>query len=172
MKNKFKIIILFLILSLRLLGCGEKYNERSNKNIENMSEVQINEIYKYKNSYVGDNSAAANIIYNLPGNIYSDGFSLKTDKKPYGIIINYKENKNLGSDDYKNFWKDKNISEFLQNNAIVLLSLIENADFIEFNVDNIGEKNYKYERKDLEEKYKEDLKTLLKDEASFKNFFH
>ncbi len=36
---------------------------------------------------------------------------------------------------------------------MVLLSLIPNAKIIKFNVDNIGEESYKYDRKSLEQKY-------------------
>ena len=50
---------------------------------------------------------------------------------------------------YNKFWRNKNINEFLEKNAVVLLSLIQNADIIEFNVDNIGEKSYKYDKTSL-----------------------
>ena len=66
--------------------------------------------------------------------------------------------------------EQKKPSEFLEKNAVVLISLIQNADIIEFNVDNVGENSYKYNRKELEKKYGEDLKNLLKDETSFESF--
>ena len=66
--------------------------------------------------------------------------------------------------------EQKKPSEFLEKNAVVLISLIQNADIIEFNVDNVGENSYKYNRTELEKKYGEDLKNLLKDETSFESF--
>ncbi|MBT9831543.1 DUF4825 domain-containing protein [Clostridium baratii] len=118
----------------------------------------MEELKKYKDSYVGDNSAVINILSNLPLNTYVSELSLKTDRKPYEITVNYKENPALGLDDYNNFWKDKNPNEVLEKNAALMFSLIKNTDVIEFNVENIGEKNYKYTRDELKEKYGEDFK--------------
>lgn len=56
--------------------------------------------------------------------------------------------------------------------GLILFSLIQNADTIEFNLDNIGEKSHKYNRKDLEKKYGGDLKEILKDGTSFKYFLN
>ena len=165
MKNKFKIlvpVIIIILLSLIGLGCGSS-NKTSN---------QIDDLLKYKGSYVGDNSAVGNIIAMLPANVYNAGFSLQTNKEPYEITINYKANKNLGEENYNNFWNSKKPNEFLEKDAVVLLSLIPNADIVEFNVDNVGEKSYKYARKDLVQKYGGDLKDLFKDKTSFKNFLY
>lgn len=173
MKNKFKIFVpVIIIISLSLIGCVGTSTKTSHQNMENISQVKIDDLLKYKGSYVGDNSAVGNIIDRLPANNYNEGFSLQTDKEPYGIIVNYKANENLGTDDYNNFWNNKKPSEFLEKNAVVLLSLIQNADIIEFNVDNVGENSYKYNRKELEKKYGEDLKNLLKDKTSFESFLN
>lgn len=172
MKNKFKIFVpVIIIVSLSLIGCGNNSTKTSHQEVETIAQVKIDELLKYKDSYVGDNSAVGNIIDKLPANVYNEGFSLQTDKEPYGIIITYKANQNLGTEDYNNFWSNKNPDEILEKNAVILLSLIQNADIIEFNVDNVGEKSYKYNRKELEKKYGEDFKNLLKDETSFQSFF-
>ena len=78
----------------------------------------------------------------------------------------------MGEENYNKFWSDKKVNEFLEKNAVVLLSLIQNADVIEFNVDNIGEKSYKYDRKSLEQKYGGNLKDLFEDDTSFKKFLN
>ncbi len=54
---------------------------------------------------------------------------------------------------------------------MVLLSLITNAEIIKFNVENIGEESYKYDRKNLEQKYG-NLKDLFKDNGSLKKFLN
>ena len=148
-----------------IINCISKYqNEDSKeareaeKKVNNISDINMEELKKYKDSYVGDNSAVMNILANLPLNTYVSELSLKTDRKPYEITVNYKENPALGLDDYNNFWKDKNPNEVLEKNAALMFSLIKNTDVIEFNVDNIGEKNYKYTRDELKEKYGEDFK--------------
>lgn len=163
----YKLVPIVLILLVSFVGCGK--SKISNENIQSISEINLEELQKYKDSYVGDNSAVVNIIDKLPGNIYRGRFSLKTDKEPYGITINYKVNESLGEEDFYNFWKGKDINKVLEKNAIIILALINNDENIEFNVDNIGETNYKYNRKDLEKKYGKDLKSLIEDENSLEN---
>lgn len=172
MKNKFKILPVMIILSLSLIGCESNSPKISNQDVKTTSQVKTYDLMKYKDSYVGDNSSVSNIITKLSANAYNAGFSLQTNKEPYGITINYKANQNLGEEDYNKFWSGKKINEFLEKNAVVLLSLIQNADVIEFNVDNIGEKSYKYDRKSLEQKYGGDLKNLFKDDTSFEKFLN
>ncbi|CBZ03982.1 DUF4825 domain-containing protein [Clostridium botulinum] len=170
MKNKFKVLVpLVLILSLNLIGCGINSEKKSKENIKNTSKVETYDLIKYKGTYVGDNSSVGNIIKNLPANEYSAGFSLQTTKEPYEITVNYNINKNLGEENYNKFWKDNKVEELLEKNAVVLLSLIPNAEVIKFNVENIGEESYKYDRKNLEQKYGS-LKNLFKDNDSLNKF--
>ncbi len=168
MKNKFKVLVpLVLILSLNLIGCGINSERKSKENVKNSSKVETYDLIKYKGAYVGDNSSVGSIIKNLPANEYSAGFTLQTTKEPYEIIVNYKTNENLEEENYNKFWKDKKVEELLEKNAVVLLYLIPNAEIIKFNVENIGEESYKYDRKNLEQKY-ENLKNLFKDNDSIK----
>ncbi|MDU4546882.1 MAG: DUF4825 domain-containing protein [Clostridium botulinum] len=172
MKNKLKILIpLIIILSLNLVGCGMNSEKKSKENIKNNSKAETYDLIKYKGTYIGDNSSVGSIIKNLPANEYSAGFSLQTSKEPYEITVNYKTNKNLGEENYNKFWSDKKADKLLEKNAVVLLSLIPNAEIIKFNVDNIGEESYKYDRKNLEQKYG-NLKNLFKDNDSLKKFLN
>ncbi|KGO14220.1 DUF4825 domain-containing protein [Clostridium botulinum] len=172
MKSKFKILVpLVLILSLNLIGCGVNSEKKSNENVKNSSKVETYDLIKYKGTYVGDNSSVGSIIKNLPANEYSAGFSLQTTKEPYEITVNYKTNENLGEENYNKFWKDKKVEELLEKNAVVLLYLISNAEIIKFNVENIGEESYKYDRKNLEQKYG-NLKNLFKDNDSLNKFLN
>ncbi|HDK7139061.1 TPA: DUF4825 domain-containing protein [Clostridium botulinum] len=172
MKNKFKVLVpLVLILSLNLIGCGINSEKKSKENIKNTSKVETYDLIKYKGTYVGDNSSVGNIIKNLPANEYSAGFSLQTTKEPYEITVNYKANENLGEENYNKFWSDKKANKLLEKNAVVLLSLIPNAEIIKFNVDNIGEESFKYDRKNLEQKYG-NLKNLFKDNNSLNKFLN
>lgn len=173
MKNKFKILVpIIIIVSLSLIGCENNSSKISNQDVKTTSQVKTYDLLIYKGSYVGDNSSVGNVIAKLPANEYNAGFSLETTKQPYGITINYKANPSLGEEDYNKFWSGKKINEFLEKNAVVLLSLIQNADVVEFNVDSIGEKTYKYDRKSLEQKYGGDLKNLFKDDTSFEKFLN
>ncbi|MBD7912800.1 MULTISPECIES: DUF4825 domain-containing protein [Clostridium] len=168
MENKFKILILVvLVVLLNLTACEDNTKNIIDERVSTISKVRLEDLDDYKDTCVGNNSAIGDILQKLPANIYNDGFSLKTEKEPYGIMVNYDANHSLGREDYNDFWSDKNPSEFLEKNAVVLLALIKNVEEIEFKVKNIEGEVYKYNRKELEKKYGEDLKELLKDQASF-----
>ncbi|HCL4546859.1 DUF4825 domain-containing protein [Clostridium botulinum] len=172
MKNKLKVLVpVIIILSLNLIGCGVNSEKKSKENIKNSSKVETYDLIKYKGTYVGDNSSVGSIIKNLPANEYSAGFSLQTTKEPYEVTVNYKTNENLGEENYNKFWKDKKVEELLEKNSVVLLYLIPNAKIIKFNVENIGEESYKYDRKNLEQKYG-NLKSLFKDNDSLNKFLN
>ena len=160
MKNKLSILIIMTIILLSLSACGTD------------SKSDLYDLMEYKDSYVGNNSAVGNIIAMLPANAYGSGFSLQTETEPYGITINYSINQKLGEENYNKFWSDKKINEFLEKNAVVLFALVKNVDVIEFNVDQIGEEQYEYNRKSLEEKYGEDLKKMFPEKMSFENFLN
>lgn len=173
MNNRFKIVApLILVLSLTLIGCTNDSAKTTNQPKQATSKIETYDLIKYKDSYVGDNSAVANILSKLPANAFSSGFSLQTTKEPYGITINYNASKISGEEDYNKFWSNVKIEELLEKNAVVLLALIKNADTVDFNVEGIGENSYKYDRKTLEKKHGGDLKNLFKDDASFDNFFN
>lgn len=164
MRNKFKVLLFTIVILIGLTGCKNNSIEESNQDIEDTSHIRVKKLLKYKDSYVGDNSAVGNILSLLPASAFSEGFSLKTDKKPYEIVVNYKPNKHLGIKEYNRFWNSKDPNEILEKNAMVFFSLIPNVEIISLNVDNIGEESYKYSRKDLP--------SLPADEDSFKTFFN
>lgn len=162
MKSKFKILApIIIIISLSLIGCKSNSITTPTKNVKTTSQINTDDLLKYKGSYVGDNSAIGHIISELPAREYNAGFNLETTKEPYGITINYKANQSLGIENYNDFWKNKNLDEFLEKNAVILLALIQNSDYIQFNIDDVGKESYNYTRNDLEQKYGVDLKDLL-----------
>ena len=73
--------------------------------------------------------------------------------------------------------KDDNtvtLQEVLENNAIILFSLISNVDLIEFDIDGIdslSNHSYKYSREELESKYNLELADLSANEDSLDDFF-
>lgn len=46
-------------------------------------------IFKYKNAYVGDNSAVIHIVNQTMSSKKIKDIELKTQEKPYGIILSY-----------------------------------------------------------------------------------
>ncbi|WP_078427617.1 DUF4825 domain-containing protein [Alkalihalobacterium alkalinitrilicum] len=101
----FSIIVIFLFS-----GCNE-----TNVNAD---------IFQYKDSFVGDNSAVGNIANQLPGGEHLNGFELKTSEEPYGIILNY---------DWLN--SEQEYKETVIYNATFLFTLVQNVDWITFKSD-------------------------------------
>ncbi len=127
-------------------------------------------IFQYKDSFVGDNSAVGNIANQLRSGENLEGFELKTKEKPYGIILNYD-------------WleSEQNYKKTAIFNATFLFSLVQNVDWITFNFDN---REYKITKGNLQEWYgkelsefknEEELRKLtqeyLKDENKVNQFF-
>src|SRR3954453_2013029 len=103
----FSLLVLFL-----LSGC--------NSNDRNIN----NDIFQFKDTFVGDNSAVGNIANQLPGAEQLNGFELKTKEEPYGIILNYD-------------WieSEQEYNETVTYNATFLFTLVQNVDWITFNSD-------------------------------------
>ncbi|MBU5228396.1 DUF4825 domain-containing protein [Clostridium senegalense] len=152
MKKILRLLIpIMLMLLLMLVGCELKNKDEV--------ELSLNKLLEYKDSYVGDISAVGNILSELPLNESGNGVELKTDEKPYEITVNY----NL-KDDLK--------EEILEKNAIVLFALIKNVDTINFKIENLDNKVYKYNKDELIEKYEVDFKKISEDKESLQKFLY
>jgi hypothetical protein len=102
-----KLIPYFILLSIVLVsltGCSSNNNPSK-------------DIFQYKGSYIGNNSAVGNIINELPGSKEFKKFSLQTKEKPYGMVIQYGN-------------VTGNIKEIYINNATYIFALVKNADWI------------------------------------------
>lgn len=82
------------------------------------------DIFQYKDSFVGDNSAVGNIANRLAGAKQLTGMELKTNEQPYGITLNYA-------------WEQsqKEYKETVVYNATFLFTLVRNVDWIVFHSD-------------------------------------
>jgi hypothetical protein len=109
-------------------------------------------LFKYKNSYIGDNSAVVSIINRLPNQKYFEGVKLKTDKRPFGMIIKYSE--------------AESTKETEVYNASFLFALLKNAEWLTF---EIGEQTQTITKKELENWYGEKL-SRFKNEEELKTF--
>lgn len=122
----------------------------------NRNKSGIDNILKYQNKYVGNNSNDGNLIENLPLSEY--GYAFKIDSNNLGLIIYYHttdwyDNENLYS------------KKSLIYNSVEIFSLIDNVTYIEY---HFSGNSYQISRKEVEEKYPNyseimDEKTILKD---------
>jgi len=142
---------------------GAKNNtEDSNKTLG----ININNLIKYKNSYVGDNSAVGGILTNLPGGKFRNGFSLKTDKTPYGIEVNYKPEDNVkSSEEFNKLFNEKDSENLLMDNAITLFILVTNVDEIKFNLKGAKETSFYVTRAEVESFYGKKMTEYAEDKA-------
>ncbi|TSB24442.1 DUF4825 domain-containing protein [Psychrobacter sp. YGAH215] len=136
MKKMLKLLSCSLLVISVASGCNTKTIEE--------------DVFQYKNAYVGDNSAVINIVNHSMQSDKFRGLELKTKETPYGIILNYD-----GSESEKN---DKRTVIY---NATYLFALIQNAEWITF---NFKHQEYKITKDALIEWYGEDFSTLQSEE--------
>ncbi|RIW34620.1 DUF4825 domain-containing protein [Bacillus salacetis] len=114
------------------------------------------DLFQYKDSYVGDSGAVGNITRTLtkPDAEQLDGLELKTTEEPYGIQLNYAPLEiNEGSvTDYE---------ELSLYNAGIILALIDNADWVQF---KYVEEDIKITRDELEKWYGKELRKFENEE--------
>ncbi|MGX4599404.1 DUF4825 domain-containing protein [Faecalimicrobium sp. JNUCC 81] len=158
MKKIASIITSIMIITsaIGLVGCESKenLNIKVNKDIKKESSIDLNELSKFKGTKIGNSSKISNILEYLPGNNSKDGFSLQTDKQPYEITVNYK----LGNE-----YKENNITNLLYTNSVILFALVDNLDIVNI---KLGEEHgviYTYNRSQIEEVIKTDLRKLPQD---------
>lgn len=108
------------------------------------------DIFQYKDSFVGDNSAVGNITNQLPGAEHLKNFELKTKEEPYGIILNYDWTES-----------EQQYKESVINNATILFTLIQNVDWITFNSDIL---EFTIRKETIQEWYGEKLSEVQNEE--------
>jgi len=136
MKQMLKFLSLSLLVILIVSGCNANNEEEDGKE----------DIFKFKESFVGNNSAVGNIVNQLQGAEHLKGFELETKEKPYGINLNYD-------------WLDseQNYKKTAIFNATFLFTLVQNVDWITFNFDN---QEYKITKENLQNRYGKDFSEL------------
>lgn len=124
-----------------IVDTKHKYNEDTvPRSIFNRSMSGYNNIKKYKNPYIGNNSNIGNLLNNLPLNEF--GYVFKIDSKNLGLTINYNT-----TDWYNN---DMYIEKSLIYNSVSIFSLIDNVQTIQY---NFSGSSYTVTKKIVKESY-------------------
>ena len=123
----------------------------------NRSKSGIDNIIKYKNKYVGNNSNDGNLIASLPLSEY--GYVFEIDSKNWGLTIDYHI-----TDWYinENYYLEKSIVY----NSVSIFALIDNVEYIKF---NFSGKTYEVTRKNVENNFP-NYKDIVKDGINKKAF--
>lgn len=151
-KKILKLSSFLLLVALIVSGCDSKSRDGEPLDIKF---GYVGDLFKYKDAYVGDNSAVGNIVSRLKNAEQFKRFELKTDEEPYGIILNYSLEES--EQDYK---------EIIIYNSTFLFTLIQNADWIMFNFEN---EEYTITKEKLKNWYGEEF-TGMQSEDEVKTF--
>ncbi|EQB36299.1 MULTISPECIES: DUF4825 domain-containing protein [Virgibacillus] len=145
MKKTISYIFFSLLILLFLNGCGS--NSGGNNNTSE-------DIFQYKGSVIGDNSAVTNIIGQLQHNEEFQEVSLETKAKPYGMTLKYE---NIEATMIEKEYKETTIY-----NATFLFALIDNAEWTIF---NFGDHTYKITKSKLQDWYGKELNEFTNEEG-------
>ena len=107
----------------------------------NREKSGIDNIIKYKNKYVGNNSNVGNLLNSLPLSEY--GLVFEIDSEKLGLTVDYHI-----TDWYIN--DDMYVERALVYNSVSMFSLIDNVQYITY---NFSGKSYKVERAKVQEVY-------------------
>ncbi|MBE6160986.1 MAG: DUF4825 domain-containing protein [Firmicutes bacterium] len=119
-----------------------KYNENTIPIVPfNRNKSSIDNIIKYKNKYIGNNSNTGNLIGSLPLSEY--GYVFEIDSDNLGLTINYHV-----TDWYIN--ENQYLEKSLIYNSISIFFLIDNVNYIKY---NFSGKTFVFNRNDIVENY-------------------
>ena len=132
MKYGKKFAVAMLLASLAVSGCDKKSSET--------------DVFQYKNTDVGNNTAVGNVLNALPVTAYSKSFQLATKQPPYGIILNYD-----GSE------SQQQRQQIIVYTATYLFALVNNVDWISY---NFADQQYMLSKEQLQSWYAADLNDI------------
>lgn len=123
----------------------------------NKDKSGIDNIIKYENKYIGNNSNTGELINSLPLNEF--GYVFEIDSTNLGLTIDYSTTNWYINDIY--------LKESLVYNSISLFSLVKNLDYINY---NFSGSNYRVERSKIENLYPNYSKILKDNKVVKENF--
>lgn len=124
----------------------------------NRDKSGINNIIKYKNKYIGNNSNIGNLVSNLPLAEY--GYVFEIDSENYRLTIDYST-----TDWYNN--ENHYTEKSLIYNSVSIFALIDNVQEINY---NFSGNSYKINRKQIETLYPNYNEIVSNNEINKENF--
>ena len=159
-KSRFILMILLITVGFTLISCNKS-------TVKNEETDIVSSLYQYKSNYIGDNSNASSLVELLPYAEYKKGIELSTTEKPYGMKVIYElKDSSVNVADMK--------TEFY-NNALIIFSLIENVDYVDFAIEtegNLEQDSTKFDRASIQENGIDNLFVYSKDLETFDNFLY
>ncbi|SCY94365.1 M56 family metallopeptidase [Alkaliphilus peptidifermentans] len=165
-KPTFGVIILTIIITAVLMvtflaNPKEPYTAERPSSVE----YTIENLIANKTPYVGDNSKVVALIdaLPLPEGIIRDTVRLHTSNQPYGITINLKT-----KDDSYTVPNNINTNDFYRN-SVILFSLIDNVDTIEYMIPAVEPYSLVYTREYVVDLMGEDIRSYGENEHTLKS---
>jgi len=157
------------VILLAAFGCILLANRQSGDTGKDkravINDKMISNLLEHRSKYIGDASNVGNLLDKLPYGENKKGMELETDSKPYGITINYRlEDMEASSEN-----TIKSIKPVLQDNALILFSLIENVDTVKFNILPVNVK-VQFERSEMQKYFDRGLWEYSSSKEYFKEF--
>ena len=157
-------VLLFAAIFVAIsLGAGVGF--RKDSPVADISTYNLEEISKYKTSYVGDNSkvsAIANLLPVFDSHFKQQFISIMTVEEPYSLTVYYET---AANGNYEGSWPitADSAETNSRKNALVLFSMIDNLDEVTFafrNSQSNGkldtskyDKTFTFQRSSIEEEY-------------------
>ncbi|NMA84993.1 MAG: DUF4825 domain-containing protein [Epulopiscium sp.] len=107
-------------------------NNKSNKK-EDIDTGKMDELYKLKGTYIGDNSNVGNIInlLDFPEELTPNGMELFTKEEPFGLRINFQ-----ASDEIIAKYMSTSSDYVWRPQSLILFSLIDNLEYIQYDINS------------------------------------
>jgi beta-lactamase regulating signal transducer with metallopeptidase domain len=139
------------------------------------NDIDIAKLLANQTAYVGDNSKVGGILgeLSMPESLTYGGFSLHTSEMPYGVTIYFTTQddvylKMLG-DDAATIGDDA-VSMSFKRNAALLLSLVDNAEWVRYQITSPSEmQDYTFDRTWADELFRCDIRLFAESADSFAN---
>lgn len=105
-------------------------NNKSNKQ-KDIDTGNMDDLYKLKGSYIGDNSKVGNIInlLDFPEELTPSGIELFTKEEPFGLQINFQ-----ASDEIIARYMSTSSDYIWRSQSLILFSLIDNLEYIQYGI--------------------------------------
>ena len=107
-------------------------NKKPNKE-EDIDTGKMNELYKLRGTYIGDNSKVGNIInlLDFPEELTPNGMELITKEEPFGLRINFQ-----ASDEIIAKYMSTSTDYVWRPQSLILFSLIDNLEYIQYGINS------------------------------------
>ncbi|MFC3039206.1 DUF4825 domain-containing protein [Virgibacillus xinjiangensis] len=145
MRGKTGAMLITLLIAICLSGCSSSDEVHSEE-----------QLFSYKNSPIGDNSAVINIIGQLKHAEEFNEVSLQTKTEPYGMTLTYSALKAPVT--------EKEYEETAIYNATFLFALIDHAEWVTFEFVDMEDRAFNLTKDELEQWYGQDLSEIASEE--------